>query len=123
MNDMVETTWEEAARCPSCQQPGKDEKIVTTLRRVAGVQNGAQIHQLRCTNCDFGVWLVQVNPDGSVPPKTDHTGHEKRYIGFEGHDQQARDIMRAVRAGIKSETDRSKGEGGYEVRKQRGENI
>jgi hypothetical protein len=97
---MTETTWEKATRCPKCEQPGKDNRVVATLRGVQDVPNGAQIHEVKCMNerCEWfdTAWMVQRNPDGSVPPPTDHTGKPKKYIGFEGHDQRARDIRRAL---------------------------
>jgi hypothetical protein len=122
MAESVQTTFEEASRCPQCKQPGKDEKTIK-LPAGAKVPRGTTVHQVRCTNCNFGVWLVQVNADGSVPPRTDHTGKPKMYVGFEGHDQQARDIMRQVRAGVQQESDLSVQEGGYEIRKRRGPDL
>jgi hypothetical protein len=100
MAESVQTTWEEACRCPKCQVPGKDNRIVATLRGVRNVPNGAKVHEVKCVNerCEWydTPWMVQQNPDGSVPPKTDHSGHEKHYVGFEGHDQMARDIHAAL---------------------------
>jgi sulfatase maturation enzyme AslB (radical SAM superfamily) len=117
--ESVQTTFEEASRCPKCKQPGKDVKTIR-LPNNTKIPRGSTVHTIRCENCDFGVWLVQVNADGSVPPPQDHTGKPKQYVGFEGHDQQARDIMRQVRAGVQQEVDRSIQEGGYEIRKRGG---
>jgi C4-type Zn-finger protein len=119
MAESVQTTFEEASRCPKCKQPGKDVKTIR-LPNNTKIPKGSTVHTIRCENCDFGVWLVQVNADGSVPPPSDHTGKPKQYVGFEGHDQQARDLMRQVRAGVQQEVDRSIQEGGYEIRKRGG---
>jgi hypothetical protein len=94
MAESLQTTFEEAKRCPKCQVPGKDNRIVAVLRGVRDVPNGAKVHEILCVNerCEWynTPWFVQENPDGTVPPPTDHTGKEKKYIGFEGHDEMAR---------------------------------
>lgn len=41
-------------------------------------------------------WMVQVNPDGTVPDKKDHTGEPKVYQGFEGHDEQAQRLINQI---------------------------
>jgi hypothetical protein len=58
-------------------------------------------------------WIVQVNPDGSVPAPRDHAGEAKVYIGFETHDQEARDLRRA----LELEKQRSTQEGGVFIRR------
>jgi hypothetical protein len=123
MSDSVQTTFEEASRCPSCGQPGKDTKSIPIPLGTPGVTRGAKIHTIQCQNCDFGVWLVQVDPDGSVPPPQDHTKRPKMYLGFEGHDQQARDILAAVRKNVAAEAQKSTQEGGYELPKRGGPNL
>jgi hypothetical protein len=65
--ESVQTTFEEASRCPKCKQPGKDVKTIR-LPNNTKIPRGSTVHTIRCENCDFGVWLVQVNADGSVPP-------------------------------------------------------
>jgi hypothetical protein len=83
---MAETLYEEAHRCPSCEQPGTllNKK---TVRNPAALP-GTTVETLECRNdrCpDFlppmvvgtnttvpgsrNRWMVQVNPDGSIPPK------------------------------------------------------
>ena len=70
MSESSETTWEEASRCPKCDQPGRDGGVRP------GNRPGVKVHMLYCTNqlClwweggDNGMpWLVQVNRDGSIP--------------------------------------------------------
>jgi hypothetical protein len=121
--ESVQTTFEEASRCPQCRQPGKDVRVIPIPLGTPGVTRGAKIHTILCQNCDFGVWLVQVDPDGSVPPPQDHTKKPKLYIGFEGHDQQARDLMAQIRAGVAHEASASIQEGGYEIRKRKGPDL
>lgn len=95
--ESTQTTFEEASRCPRCGQPGK---VVKKIKAV-GVP-GALVHTLMCmtTGCAWEktTWLVQTNRDGSVPPPSNHFGTSKLYVGFEGHDQMARDIRRAIAA-------------------------
>jgi hypothetical protein len=43
-------------------------------------------------------YIVQVNPDGSIPQPRDHRGEQKVYEGFESHDALARDIRAALEA-------------------------
>lgn len=94
---MSTTTFEEAKQCPMCAQPGED----TTSTSAPGIR-GARIHHIYCRNekCTWynTPWMVQVNADGSVPPKRDHRGEPKQYVGFEDHDRIARDIRAAVAA-------------------------
>lgn len=59
----MDTTFEEARRCPRCEQPGLD-----ILQR--GGPHGSTMHTIRCTN-DRCQWyntnyLVQVLSDGTV---------------------------------------------------------
>lgn len=114
---MEQTTFEEAKRCPKCQTPGEDRR---QTRAPQGALPGAKIHHIYCTNnrCVWydTPWMVQVNKDGSVPPPQDHRGRPKVYEGFEGHDQQARDIRRLLEA----EKAASMGHGGhYEIKRRR----
>jgi hypothetical protein len=120
MADSVQTTFEEASRCPNCKQPGKDTKSIPVPFGTPGVTKGAKIHTIECQNCDFGVWLVQVDPDGSVPPPQDHTKKKKLYLGFEGHDQAAMQLAKQVREGIARESQHSTDDGGFEIRKRGG---
>lgn len=96
-DESTQTTFEEASRCPRCEQPGKEVKKMKAL----GVP-GATVHTLMCmtTGCPWykTTWLVQTNRDGSVPPPSNHFGSPKVYVGFEGHDQMARDIRAAIAA-------------------------
>lgn len=62
---MPETTFEEAKRCPICEQPGA----------IAGAKpgpHGSQLHTIVCKNnrCRWydTAYVVQVNADGTVPP-------------------------------------------------------
>jgi hypothetical protein len=83
-----------------------------------GLAPGTKVHQIFCRTGDCPwentPWLVQVNPDGSVPAPRDHTGEAKVYVGFETHAQEARDIIRA----LKAEKDASTVEGGAFIRRR-----
>jgi hypothetical protein len=91
-----EATYEDRKRCPKCEQPGEETKSLP----VRGLPKGTTVKTIYCRNkfckwCDT-CWMVQVNPDGSVPPPTDHTKSKKQYEGFEGHDQLANQIMQGI---------------------------
>jgi hypothetical protein len=67
MSEPVETTLEEASRCPRCENPGRydGEKLSRSIR-------GAKIKTFTCENkrCRWydTPWTVQVNSDGTIPP-------------------------------------------------------
>lgn len=78
MSEPVETTLEEARRCPKCERPGAFVKRVPAR----GGTPGAMLHEFECRHerCQwFGqiCRIVQVNPDGSIPPAT--TKRDKSY--------------------------------------------
>lgn len=98
---MSDNTYEEATRCPKCGQPGNVRRK-TAPPKGAGLKPGTMIHHVYCEHelCPWydTTWMVQVNPDGSVPPPTNHRGSAKIYQGFENHDQMARDINASLEA-------------------------
>ena len=68
---MTETTYEEAKRCPKCEFPGV--KVGEEAIRKEGIQRGTSLHRIVCMNerCKwYGTTcrVIQVNPDGSIPP-------------------------------------------------------
>lgn len=97
---MSETTFEEAKRCPKCKEPGEDR----IQRPVHGLPRGTMAHTIYCVKegCEWynTCWIIQVNPDGSIPQPKNHRGEAKMYVGFENHDQQARDIKAAIEADL-----------------------
>jgi hypothetical protein len=103
------TTYQEAITCPKCGKPGNVRKR-EPVPRSANLPHGTQLHTAYCET-PLCPWeglvcrLVQVNPDGSIPPPQDHRGKPKVYEHFEGHDQMARDIMRALNNQVAAETD------------------
>jgi hypothetical protein len=64
---MAETTFEEARRCPFCQQPSK-------LVDAKKLPQGGKLHTFQCDNerCtdNSGRRVVQTNPDGSLAQRT-----------------------------------------------------
>lgn len=66
---MSDETFEDRTMCPKCQLPG--EVTLATVHR-----DKAKTYSVTCRNerCRwFGInWLVDVNPDGSVPPVRPH---------------------------------------------------
>ena len=64
---MADSTYEEARRCPRCQQPGVE------VGNRSG-PHGSRLHTIQCRtprcrwfNTDY---VVQVNSDGSIPDPT-----------------------------------------------------
>lgn len=96
MSDTEKKTFEDLKRCPKCKQPGEEVKS----RPAPNMPKGTTLKDIYCRNekCEWldTPWFVQVNPDGSVPPPTDHTRREKLYVGFEGHDLMAAQLREAV---------------------------
>lgn len=70
------TTFEEAKLCPKCEIPGEDVSTVPVPGRP-----GTTVHTIFCRNeaCTWNNtnWIVQVNPDGSIPPPK--TKQDKKY--------------------------------------------
>jgi hypothetical protein len=77
MTESVQTTLEEASRCPKCAFPGElIGKTPVSVRSPDGsrrnIAPGTMLHHFMCKN-DRCKWydticrLVQVNPDGSIP--------------------------------------------------------
>lgn len=68
---MADTTLEEAARCPLCDQPGRPDGIEPQ-------KDGSRIHKFVCENngrCRWAggaPWVVQVRKDGSVVQAQKH---------------------------------------------------
>lgn len=110
------TTFEEAKVCPKCAKPGEDR-----MTKPAGrdLPLGTTIHMIYCNTelCPWynTCWMVQVNPDGSIPPPKNHTMSPKLYSGFEGHNEEAERVL----AYVKAEEARQR-EVGAEIRNPRG---
>jgi hypothetical protein len=64
---VTDTTFEEAKRCPTCKEAGRE----VATRRPQDLPRGTKVHVFSCENdrCEqVGErWLVQTNPDGSIP--------------------------------------------------------
>jgi hypothetical protein len=81
-------TYEEAKRCPKCKQPGRlksvENPIVSPEDRVRfDIQRGAKVETYVCINerCRWFEtgWVVQLNPDGSIPDRTQALAKDKHY--------------------------------------------
>jgi hypothetical protein len=70
VNPLPDTTFEEAKRCPDCKEPGL-ELHARALGRNPDVTRGAVLHTFQCQNkrcIGFELnWVVQTNPDGTIP--------------------------------------------------------
>ena len=89
------TSYEDAIRCPKCDQPGE----VRVKRPLPNVR-GASVHTVYCQNpvCIWydTAWVIQINADGTIPEPKNHTGSNKMYVGFEGHEKQAQAIIQSM---------------------------
>lgn len=65
----TQTTYEQATRCPKCKNPGQ---VIKKEQAGPELPYGTQRHVVQCRTevCVWFAtdWIVQVNPDGSVPP-------------------------------------------------------
>lgn len=65
---MAETTFEEAKRCPRCEEPGRD-----TGRTQRG-PHGSTLRIIECVNprCRWfnTTYIIQTNADGTIPEPT-----------------------------------------------------
>ena len=66
---MAESQLDEAKRCPKCQQPGEQQAGYELVKE--GRHRGAKVHTFICQNEDCvwykTGWVLQINPDGSIP--------------------------------------------------------
>lgn len=102
MSEILRPNFEQASRCPKCDQPGEDRRVMKSPTK-----RGAQIHYIYCQTklCRWynTCWMVQVNEDGSIPPPTDHSGEKKVYEGFEGHDERAAELIEMLKRNAQQE--------------------
>lgn len=99
----MDTTFEEAKRCPKCEQPGQETGRISV--KDTSVLPGTKVATIRCDNsrCKWQgeSWIVQVNPDGTIPPaKT--TGREKRYES-RGTPESGRRLVDGLRRQVERE--------------------
>jgi hypothetical protein len=107
---MSTATWEEASRCPKCDQPGDDRK--QTYNR----EKHATIHILYCVQklCPWfdTAWFVQVNDDGSIPKEV--AMHQPKQFPALSQEMITR-IEEATQAQLRAET-----QPGTEIRNPKG---
>ena len=98
---MSQTSWEEAKLCPKCERPGEDRK------QTPG-EGTSKIHHIFCVTklCPwFGTpWFVQVNADGSIPPKQDPSTFQKQYPKLSAETETR--ITEGIERQLKAETER-----------------
>lgn len=105
---MPESTFEEAKRCPRCKKPGNDRhQSLVRGAREKGLDPGTAVHYIYCENpvCPWYEtnWIIQVNPDGSVPPPTMH--HEKQYPTRVPKGMTVEQVAEKARRGINKGTE------------------
>jgi len=93
---MSEETFEDRTHCPKCKEAGEETSSVPAPE----APKGTTLKTIYCRNkrCRWfdTCWMVQVNPDGSVPEPVDHSKKPKSYLGFETHKEEAAQIMAAL---------------------------
>jgi hypothetical protein len=110
MTESVESTYEEATRCPKCRKPGEVTRKDKTGKQ-SRLPKGTMVHTVYCRNqiCPWldTCWLVQVNKDGTVPPPTNHKGQAKIYPTerFKDHDEMAKRVVDALHQELDRSTD------------------
>lgn len=101
---MPDTTFEEAKRCPQCEQPGKPHGT-----KSAGSRRAGTLHIFMCKNenCKWfdTTWSVQVRPDGTIPEPT--LDREKSYPMMDGMSTRAR--IQKARAAVDASLNQSLG--------------
>lgn len=95
--ESVQSTWEEASRCPKCGKPGEERRVMDAPPATR-LPLGTKIHFIYCVTelCPWynTPWQVQTNPDGSVPPPTNHRGQPKVWDGLQS--KEGDDIIKNV---------------------------
>lgn len=75
-------TFEEASRCPKCEQPGRPGSPQPSAKP------GVRVVPVTCENerCRWynTGWLVQLNPDGSVPDPSETPRGPKQFDRADG---------------------------------------
>jgi hypothetical protein len=91
--------WEEAQRCPMCDQTGVEQDQLRTTEVSPSTGKPVTIHTFHCENsrCVWNGtgWIVQVNDDGTIPKRKE--GGLKAFPQMPGWiETAARDHIRQV---------------------------
>jgi hypothetical protein len=111
----VQSTYEEATRCPRCALPGD------VTGKAPAAKRGYQVHTVYCRNKDCSwfdsMWIVQVNPDGSVPQPNTAKPREadKLYPSLQAPPEEEQRILAALERQVSVEV-----KPGGEVRNRHG---
>jgi hypothetical protein len=115
---VTDTTFEEAKRCPSCRNPGRE----ASTQRPQDLPRGTKVHVFVCEEdrCErVGErWLVQTNPDGSIPqlrkgPKVFSRPRESSAVMVRAREELAITDWLSTHPGA-TEKDARRALGGYE---------
>lgn len=104
------TTFEEAKKCPKCNQPGEDKFTKPSIDRRG---QRVELHFIFCRTvlCPWNDtnWVVQVNSDGSIPEAYNQLGPKNFPLASKETESRIND---AIQAQLNAETR----EGGGEIR-------
>jgi hypothetical protein len=89
---MTDTTFETAARCPECEAPGK---VVLVTPIPQGKVHTFECAAERCPRTGER-WIVQTNPDGSIPQRTQGPKTFPKLNHNSPQAQRARDELRIL---------------------------
>lgn len=73
---LTESEWEEATRCPRCENSGKEVSVNSPGNKITGKPDSraGKVFTIRCETelCRWfnTTWIVQVRPDGTIPRRT-----------------------------------------------------
>jgi hypothetical protein len=107
------TTYEETKLCPKCGEPGELTSQTPALSRALRPGTTAHIFYCRNEQCKWfdTWWIVQVNPDGTIPPPNYGQGQAKQFPTLITPEEEQR-----VVDNIAKQIDLETREGGGEVR-------
>lgn len=89
---MSDTTFDEARRCPECNELGQPAGVRAMENRRQGQLHVFKCQNERCKKHDRD-WIVQVRPDGTIPEPT--TNREKNFYVPRGVAKQRIENARA----------------------------
>jgi hypothetical protein len=110
MTDALTPQYEEAKKCPRCGMPGE----VTGRMPAPNTLPGTQLHTITCRNegCRWysTSWIIQVNPDGSIPPPQAHRKGSGVFSGLRPNGDEERAILASLEKQVAQETKPGGGE-------------
>jgi hypothetical protein len=109
---MTDSTYDEARRCPRCGIPG--DVVSKNVVRSQELRPGTTAHVIFCRNRDCTwldtSWVVQVNPDGTIPPPNYGRDRQPKQFPVNLHDSEVKRIVDGIEKQVNQETQPGGGE-------------